>query len=247
MSEVLLVNPRRRRRKGRRKMSALQRKYFGGGKKSRRKNPKRRRRTRGSRRRSRRRSNPIAIFAPKRRKRRGKSRRARSRRRRNPAARSVSLGAGLGAFKPRNVQATLMNALPGAVGALGLDILLGYVPVPAQWKAGYLGYVTKAVGAIVLGLLASKVTKASTAAKMTEGALTVMFHGILRNAVTQFAPAVPMGMYLNDGGMGYYGSGWNPDTEYGDMAAYLPDISAESIVTDERDMGMYMENQGEYY
>lgn len=246
MSEVLLVNPRRR-RKGRRKMSALQRKYFGGGKK-RRKNPKRRRRSSGRRRRSRRRSNPIAIFATKKRRRKGGRRRSRARRRRNPSARVASLGAGLGAFRPRNVQSTLMNALPGAVGALGLDILLGYVPVPATWKAGYLGYVTKAVGAIVLGLLASKVTKASTAAKMTEGALTVMFHGILRNAVTQFAPAVPLGMYLNDGGMGYYGSGWNPDTEYGaGMDAYLPDISAEEIVTDERDLGMYVENPGEFY
>lgn len=245
MSEVLLVNPRRRRKGRRRKMSALQRKYFGGGKKSRKKNPKRRRRSRGTRRRARRRSNPIAIFAPKKRRRKGGRRRARSRRRRNPSARSVSLGAGLSAFRPRNIQGTLMNAVPGAVGALGLDILLGYVPVPPAWKAGYLGYVTKAVGAIVLGLLASKVTKASTAAKMTEGALTVMFHGILRNAVTQFAPTVPLGMYLNNG-MGYYGSGWNPDSEYGaGMDAYLPDISAEEIVTDERDLGMYMET-GEY-
>jgi hypothetical protein len=62
---------------------------------------------------------------------------------------------------------------------------------------------------------------------MTTGALTVMFHGIMRDFVAANVPGVPLGMYLHTGmpvsGMGYYGSGWNPtgDTHLG---AYLPDM-----------------------
>jgi hypothetical protein len=140
-----------------------------------------------------------------------------------------------------------MNALPGAFGALGLDIALGYIPVPANWKLGILGYVTKSVGAIGLGMIAQNFVRPATAAKMTEGALTVMFHGILRNLTAQFAPAVPLGMYLpsTNGNMGYYGSGWNPEYESG-LEAYLPDMSMDPMSTDNRDLGMYLETD-EYY
>jgi len=240
-SEILLVNPRRRRSKGRRrKMSALQAKYFGGGK--RRSNPKRakrRRRVSGSRRR---RKNPLVNLSPvRRRRRKGRARsRARGRRRRNPSMRGMGA-----ALKPRNIQGTLFNALPGAVGALGLDVILGYVPIPATWKVGYIGWITKALGAIGLGMVAQNFVKPSTAAKMTEGALTVMFHGILRNLTAQFAPGVPLGMYISPtSAMGYYGSGWNPDAE-SNLGVYLPDLSAETMSTDERDLGMYLET-GEY-
>lgn len=128
-----------------------------------------------------------------------------------------------------------MNALPGAFGALGLDVLMGYIPLPANFKGGFAGYITKSVGAIGLGMLAnmSGMVRASTAAKMTEGALTVMFHGAMRQAMTQFAPQIPLGMYLDESQptMGYYGAGWNPDIPFNTGGSnsdvgYLPDISA---------------------
>lgn len=245
-SEILLVNPRRRRGgKRRRKMSALQRKYFGGGGGKRRR--KRRAAARGTprrRRRASRRRNPIVNLSPVRRRKRRKGSRARrrshDRRRRNPSLRGMA-----SSFKPRALQATLMNAVPGAVGALGLDVAMGFLPIPATWKAGYLGWITKAAAAIVIGMVAQNFVKPSTAAKMTEGALSVMFYGIFRNMTAQFLPSVPLGMYMAPRvGMGYYGSGWNPDAE-SNMSGYLPDISSDSMSTDERDLGMYMET-GEY-
>jgi hypothetical protein len=125
------------------------------------------------------------------------------------------------------ISSQLMGAVPGAVGALGLDVLLGLVPVPATWKTGMLGYVTKIVGALGLGMLAKMVVSQHTAAQMTNGALTVMFHGIMRDFVATNVPSIPLGMYMNPSpvqGLGYYGSGWNPSRE-STLSAYLPDIS----------------------
>lgn len=172
--------------------------------------PRRRRKTR-ARRKTRVRRNPSRTRA-----RRSPSRRRRSstrgtvrriRRKRNPSPR----------LSVRSIQNTVMNAVPGAVGALGLDVLLGFVPIPVNLKTGMLGYATKGLGAIVLGIVASNFVRAQTATKMAEGALTVMIHGAMRQGMTQFAPAVPLGMY---DGMGYVGSGWNPSYDSG-MGAYL--------------------------
>lgn len=130
------------------------------------------------------------------------------------------------------------GAIPGAVGALGLDVALGFLPIPVTWKAGIPGYLTKIVGAVALGMAAGYVVNSATAAKMTTGALTVMFHGILRELVATNLPQVPLGMYLRQpgvGGLGYAGSGYNPG-----MGMYLPDISSDDLGMDQRDLGMYM-------
>jgi hypothetical protein len=138
-----------------------------------------------------------------------------------------------------------MNALPGAFGALALDVALGFIPVPANWKAGMLGWVTKAIGAVGIGMAWNMFGSASTAAKMTEGALTVMIHGALRDVVATNLPAVPLGMYQEMSGLGYYGAGFNPSYHVSDQSAlnaggalseYLPDISAseaDMVATDE--------------
>jgi hypothetical protein len=113
-----------------------------------------------------------------------------------------------------------MNAVPGAIGALGLDVLMGLVPfIPAQWKTGIPGYLVKAVGAVALGMIAnaSGLVRASTAGKMTEGALTVMLHGLFRGLTAQFAPMVPLGAYESIDGLGYSGAGYDAG-----VGAYLP-------------------------
>lgn len=133
------------------------------------------------------------------------------------------------------------GALPGAIGALGLDVALGFLPIPVNFKTGIPGYLTKIVGAVALGMAAGYVVSGSTAAKMTTGALTVMFHGILRELVATNIPSVPLGMYLRPG-LGYAGSGYNP---MNGMGLYLPDISADSLGMDQRDLGAYL--QPDYY
>ena len=194
-------------------------------------NPRRRRRKArkaAPRKRAKRRRNPgfaLPAVNPRRRKRRasGRRRRVSSRRRRNPALR-LSVG---------GIQGQVMGAVPGAVGALALDVAMGYIPLPANLKAGILSYVVKGAAAVALGMVASKVVKPSTAAKMTEGALTVMLHGILKTATARFAPQIAMGEYE--------GAGWEPSEPLGaylDNQATLPDVQASPV-------GAYL-NMGEY-
>jgi hypothetical protein len=244
MSEILLVNPRRRaRRKGRsaaqkaatRRMIAANRAKRSGGSKKRRRNPvaanPRRRRRKAKRVSVRRRRNPIAANP-----------RRRIRRRRNP----ISTRGMMNRFKPKTMLGQVRSAVPGAVGALGLDVIMGYASfIPPTWRVGIPGYLVKAVGAIALGAVASNFVRPATANAMTEGALTVMLHGVLRQGVSQYAPQVQLGMYLNDpGALGYYGSGWNPNYEPGDLGAYLPDMSMDSLTTDQTDLGTYVDGDG---
>lgn len=201
MSEILLVNPRRRRRKKattrRRKRRPSTRRLSRNPVAS---NPRRRRRRRVARRR-----NPI------RRRRRSRSRR------RNPVG-----------FKQNAIKSQVTTAATGALGALGLDVALAYIPIPAMMKAGIPGKIMKGAAAIGLGLVAHRFLNvtAANAARLSEGALTVQFHGIGRELLGQFAPGVAMSAYINDemDQLGYAGSGWNPSIPFGDegnMSAYL--------------------------
>lgn len=184
-------------------------------------NPRGRRRRRRRTTTSRRRRNPRATKSrrrsPVRRRRRSTVSR---RRRRNPAPR----------LNLRSIQSNVMNAVPGAVGALALDVALGVVPVPANFKAGLLGYGVKGLGAVLIGVLAGNVVKPATATKMTEGALTVMIHGVLKGAVAQYAPQVPLSAYMD--GLGYTGAGWDPNYAMGaymEEPAQLPDATGAEM------------------
>lgn len=185
-------------------------------------NPRRRRRrkttTRKRRAVTRRRRNPV----------RRKRTTVRRRRRRNPARRITAA----------SIQKQLMTASQGALGALGLDIALAYIPLPAQLQGPIAGPVIKGLGAIGLGAIAGAMgVRADTANRMTEGALTVQLHGIGKQLLVQFAPGVPVSAYL-----GYYGSGYNPvdDPDWqGGMGTYIPDISADDLSMDEGGFAMY--------
>lgn len=146
----------------------------------------------------------------------------------------------------RGIQGQAMTAFNGAVGALGLDIALGYIPIPANLKAGPLGYATKLVGAVGLGMVAKNFVRASTATKLTEGAMTVVIHGALRDAVQQFAPQIQMGEYLYPNeSLGYYGSGWNPNYSADELGAYLPSLDTDSFDMNQ-EMGAYVGDDWDY-
>lgn len=126
-------------------------------------------------------------------------------------------------FSQRNLMDVATAGVTGASGAIALDVALAYLPIPANWKEGISGDITKAVGAIAIGGLARqfKLVKPSTARDMTVGALTVQFTGIGRKLLAQFAPGVALSAYMDSDYMdalGYAGSGWNP--AYGEMGAY---------------------------
>lgn len=193
-------------------------------------NPRRRRRKTATRRRKtttrKRRRNPV---------RRRRTTTVRRRRRRNPARRITQA----------SITRNLTVASQGALGALGLDIALAYIPLPANLQGPFIGPVIKGLGAIGLGAVAGMAgVKAETATRMAEGALTVQLHGIAKTMLATWMPDIPMSAYL-----GYYGSGYNPvdDPDWqGGMGTYLTDISADDLGMDQQGFGMYEEAGAEF-
>jgi len=192
-------------------------------------NPRRRRRKTTTRRRKtttrKRRRNPV----------RRKRATVRRRRRRNPARRITAA----------SIQRNLTVAAQGALGALGLDIALAYIPLPANLQGPFIGPVIKGLGAIGLGAVAGMAgVKAETATRLAEGALTVQLHGMGKTMLATWMPNIPMSAYL-----GYYGSGYNPvdDPDWqGGMGTYLTDISADDLGMDEQGFGIYEEAGAEF-
>jgi hypothetical protein len=187
MAELMLINPKRRRR------------HTAKRRRRRRHNPwydQRRRHQRAAhlgwsrrKRGRRRRRNPIA--ANPRRYRRHHYRR------RNPR--------GMGGM----VQSMLMPAATAAVGAIGIDALLGYIPLPANLKTGPMRYLVKGAAAVGVGMLLEKmrIVRPKTAQLFAMGALTVAFADAGKDAISRFAPglAARIGASPAVAGLGYYG------------------------------------------
>lgn len=171
-------------------------------------------------------------------RRRASRRRAPQRRRRSTTRRRNPT------LNMRTIQNQLMDAGTGAVGALGLDVIQGYLPIPANLKSGLIGTGVKALLAIGMGVVASnfKVIRGATANKMVNGALTVVLHDELKKQVQNFAPGIQMGEYLDDDGLGYYGSGYPAgvmDESYGGMGSYLPELDADDMGMEQEGLGLY--------
>lgn len=196
-------------------------------------NPRRRRRRKKAT--VRRRRKNVYVANPKRRR---KRRSTSVRRRRNPRARRITAA---------SIQKQLTVATQGALGAIGLDIALAYIPLPAQLTGPVATPVIKGLAAVGLGAVAGMAgVRAETANRMTEGALTVQLHTIGKTMLSQFMPNIAMSEYMS--GLGYYGSGYNPGVDdpdwYSGMGTYLPDLSADDMGMDQGGFAMY-ENAGD--
>lgn len=188
MNQLLLLhgNPRRKGRKHRTAAQKAATRRMLAANRARR-NPKRRRRPAAA--------SPVVTRA------RRTIRRAR--RAVHRSARRFS-GARLG-FRPNQIMALAKGAAIGAGGALLTDVAMGYASgvLPASMASrvntdgstNWLYFATKGAVAIALGVFGGKVIGQATAARMGEGALTVMAYEILRGLM-------PSGITL--GGMGYY-------------------------------------------
>jgi len=145
--------------------------------------------------------------------------------RRNPAKRKGTLG---GMMKE-----TVIPSMTAAGGAIGLDVMMGYLPLPETMKTGPMRHLVKGAGAIGLGMLAGMFLKPKTAELITTGALTVTLHDAGKEAMQRFAPNVRMAgiddeleslAYVSPGypvGVGEY-----LDTDSG-MGEYVDGLSIE--------------------
>lgn len=152
---------------------------------------RRRRRARVSTRRRAFRANPVRRSVA----RRNPSRRRRvgvRRMRRNPSARGMGGGA-------VNFGRMLIPAMGIGAGAVGSEILMGYLPIPASFKTGVLRHVTKGAVGIAAGLLIGKVFKMKRLGNFFAlGAVAIATHDALKELIASRASAI------NQTGFGQY-------------------------------------------
>lgn len=91
-------------------------------------------------------------------------------------------------------------------GAVGAEVVAGYLPVPANWKTGYMKYVMKAGIGIGAGIVLAKFLRQRKIGEyMALGAIVTSAHDAIKDALTTTLPSVKMGMYTGvpHGGLGY--------------------------------------------
>lgn len=134
------------------------------------------------------------------------------RRRRNPI--KMSIGS--------IMSNTVMPSVTAAGGAVAVDILLGYVPLPDMLKTGPARHLVKGVAAIGMGMLAANFVKPKTAEMFASGAVTVAIYGAAKEAIARFAPGINMGEYidLDTADLGYMSPGLVVGDEGEEMGYY---------------------------
>lgn len=151
-------------------------------------------------RRRRRRRASVRSFARnpvRRRARRVGARRTVRRFRRNPSGRGVAV----------NFGKMLMPAIGIGAGAVGTEIIMGYLPIPANFKTGVLRHVTKGAVGIATGMLLGKVFKQKRLGTyFALGAVAIAVHDAIKEVIVAKMPSVPFGMYRGPirGSLGYY-------------------------------------------
>lgn len=121
----------------------------------------------------------------------------------------------------------LMLGAGGAAGALALDVILGYVPLPDSLKTGLPRHGIRAAGAIGLGYVASRLLGRQKGMVVGMGALTVVMYGFLKDMVKQYSPIALPGL-----------DGW--DDGYNDVQLGYVDAAPQL----EAGAGAYMEDGG---
>lgn len=211
MSELLLVNPRRR--------------------KAKRAAPKRRTRK----------AVTVVRRAPVKRRRRSVAARAKTvyrnvatrvkkfRRRRKSSGSHGGMGGGF--LRP------LMHAVPGAVGAVAVNLILSKLPLPAVLTSGPIKHVAR-VGIILgLGLIANKVSRNPMIGRAVEGALTVSVYESIKELMAGAGMPLAGDMGISDG-VGYYSAAQtiNGYVDNPGMGTYI----------DNPAMGEYVSGVGEF-
>jgi len=121
----------------------------------------------------------------------------------------------------------LLPAIGIGIGAVGAEVIMGYLPVPANFKTGVLRHVTKGAVAIAAGLLISKFLKQKKIGNaIALGGVVIAAHDALKEVITARMPAIPFGQYMPlsqaGGSLGYYSPAGTVD--YSAMGEYVPRV-----------------------
>ncbi len=89
------------------------------------------------------------------------------------------------------VRGTLAPAAVGGMGALGVDLMLGFLPLPAAVQTGALKPFVRIGAAVALGMIASKIANKRLGEQVTAGALTVVLYDTIKGGVRSVLPDLP--------------------------------------------------------
>ena len=74
------------------------------------------------------------------------------------------------------------QVIPAAVGGAGAvvnDMLVNMLPLPANFKAGWMRHISKAIGAVAIGFLGGMFLQKRTADQLGAGAMTVVGYNVV--------------------------------------------------------------------
>lgn len=177
----------------------------------------------------------LVLVNPKRKRRRKTTRRRKSVARRSPTRRRR-----VRRNPKMQIAESFGPAMVGAGGALGLDMVWGMLPLPANMKTGMMGSVVKIGGALVLGQMSKGFLGKRTGENLTVGMVTVLTYDMVKGLISQNMPGVPMSEYI---GSELSGSNfaYNPQPGLGYMNA------AQGVVTNGgHTLGAYIGSEAQF-
>lgn len=132
----------------------------------------------------------------------------------------------------RDAMAVIVPSAVGGAGALGLDVLLGVLPLPEAMKMGPMRPVVRVAGAIGLGMLVSMVASKQTATQVASGAMTVVLYDTIKGFLARTGMKIPGIAMYEIPGIGMYEVEPAPQLGYTDSGQQVgvemyPDAVAE--------------------
>jgi hypothetical protein len=114
----------------------------------------------------------------------------------------------------------LMPAVGIGLGAVGAEIAMGYLPIPANLKTGVMRPITKGAVSIAGGMLISKVLKQKKLGEFFMlGGVIIAVHDFAKELIVKSAPSVPFGAYVGTSPGGTFGAYMNrPGLGYANAA-----------------------------
>jgi hypothetical protein len=110
----------------------------------------------------------------------------------------------------------IMPAFSIGAGAIGSELAMGYLPIPANMKTGIMRHLTKGAISLAAGAALAQFVNRKVGEAFALGGLTIAFHDAMKDAIIQFMPTAQFG------GMGYYSPGATVPMRHMNMQAFLP-------------------------
>lgn len=113
------------------------------------------------------------------------------------------------------IASLVMPAAAIGLGAIGSELAMGYLPIPANFKTGVMRHLTKGAVSLAAGAALAQFVNRKVGEAFALGGLTIAFHDAFKDAIIQFMPNAQFG------GMGYYSPGATVPMQRMNMQAYL--------------------------